>query len=76
MQCLADHRSKLKKCTNLVVLVHLPPRYYQAPRTRTVLFDDSDCLLPTRLILDQYLAIDSTKIDKIKIIITLRLTFQ
>lgn len=70
MQCLAIHHSELIKCTNLVVLVHLPPRYYQVPRTRTIPLDDSDYLLPTRLILDQYLA-DSTKIDKIRIIITL-----
>lgn len=70
MQCLAIHHSKLIKYTNLVVLVHLLPRYYQAPRTRTIPLDDSGYLLPTRLILDQYLA-DNTKIDKIEIIITL-----
>lgn len=63
-------RSELVKRTNLAVLVHLPPRYCLIPRTRTVLLDDSGYLLPTRLILDQYPA-DSTKIDEIKIIITL-----
>lgn len=53
---------KLTKSTNLVVPAHPPPQYCRVPRTRIVLLGDSGFLLPTQLILNQYLA-DSTKID-------------
>lgn len=68
MQRFIEHHNKLLKSINLVVPVHPPPRYCRVPHTRLILLDDSGFLLPTLLILNQYLA-DSTKIDKIRIII-------
>lgn len=66
MQHFAECHNELIKSTNLVVPAHPPPRYCRVPHTRIVLLDDSDFLLPMRLILNQYLA-DSTKIDQIRI---------
>lgn len=68
MQSFAECYNELLKNTNLVGPVHPPPRYCRVPHTRIILLDDSGFLLPTRLILNQYLA-DSTKINQIRIII-------
>lgn len=68
MRSSAELHSKFIRGTNLVVLVHLLPRYCQVLRMRIIQLDDYDYLLPTQLILNQYLA-NSTRINQIKVVI-------